>query len=296
MPQLLNKEVGAIGYGLMGLTWRPNPCPLEQAFSAMRASLAAGCNAWNGGEFYGPPERNSLWLLKKYYEKYPEDAEKVVLSIKGAAKPDLSPDGSPEGVRRSVETCLEQMGGTGKIDLFECARKDPDVPLETTLKALQELIQEGKIGGIALSEVSAETIQQGVKVAKIAAVEVELSLWATEPLTNGIAKVCKENDIPIIAYSPIGRGFLTGQIKSPDDIPEGDFRRFLPRFQPENFEANMKLVKQLEQLAGKKKCTPAHLQLGGSLHCQRDQRCQLSFRFQALLLQSAWKRIRQLWS
>lgn len=262
MPQLLNKEVGAIGYGLMGLTWRPNPCPLEQAFSAMRASLAAGCNAWNGGEFYGPPERNSLWLLKKYYEKYPEDAEKVVLSIKGAAKPDLSPDGSPEGVRRSVETCLEQMGGTGKIDLFECARKDPDVPLETTLKALQELIQEGKIGGIALSEVSAETIQQGVKVAKIAAVEVELSLWATEPLTNGIAKVCKENDIPIIAYSPIGRGFLTGQIKSPDDIPEGDFRRFLPRFQPENFEANMKLVKQLEQLAGKKKCTPAQLAIG----------------------------------
>lgn len=199
MPQLLGKEVGPVGYGLMGLTWRPNPCSEEQAFEAMRASLAAGCNAWNGGEFYGPPDRNSLWLLNKYYEKYPEDVEKVVLNIKGAIRPDFSPDGTPEGVRRSVETSLKQLGSKGKIDMFECARKDPNTPLETTLKALQELVDEGKIGGIALSEVSANTIKQGASVAKIAAVEVELSLWATDVLTNGIAQACKEHDIPLIA-------------------------------------------------------------------------------------------------
>jgi len=199
MPQLLGKEVGPVGYGLMGLTWRPVPCSEEQAFEAMRASLAAGCNAWNGGEFYGPPDRNSLWLLNKYYEKCPEDAEKVILNIKGALGSDLSSDGSREGVRRSVETCLKQLGPKGKIDLFECARKDPKTPIETTMKALQELVDEGKIRGIALSEVNANTIKQAVSVAKIAAVEVELSLWATDPLTNGITQACKEHDIPLIA-------------------------------------------------------------------------------------------------
>lgn len=165
----------------------------------MRAALAANCNFWNGGEFYGTPETNSLTLLKKYYEKYPEDADKVVLNIKGGMHPDLRPDGRPEFVKASVARCLEMLGGRGKIDMFECARRDPAVPLAETLTALAELVNEGKIGGVALSEVNADTIREAAKITKIVAVEIELSLFCTEPLTNGIAKACAELNIPIIA-------------------------------------------------------------------------------------------------
>ena len=166
----------------------------------MRAALAANCNLWNGGEFYGTPENNSLTLLKKYYTKYPEDVDKVMLNIKGATRPNLQPDGSPEFVKKSVRQCLEMLGEHGRIDMFECARRDPNVPLEQTLGALAELVNEGKIGGVALSEVSADTIREAAKITKIVAVEVELSLWSTEPLTNGIAKACNELKIPIIAF------------------------------------------------------------------------------------------------
>jgi pyridoxine 4-dehydrogenase len=165
----------------------------------MRASLAAGCNLWNGGEFYGTPEYNSMTLLKKYYEKYPDDADKVVLNIKGCTRPYLIPDGSPEFVKKSVENCLEMMGPRGMIDMFECARRDPNVPLKDTLGALAQLVDEGKIGGVALSEVNAATIREAAKITKIVAVEVEISLFATEPLTNGIAQACYELKIPIIA-------------------------------------------------------------------------------------------------
>jgi pyridoxine 4-dehydrogenase len=165
----------------------------------MRAALEGGSNLWNGGEIYGPPERNSLVLLNKYYAKYPEDASKVVLNIKGGMGANMLPDGSPEGVRRSVENSLKQLGSTGKIDMFECARKDPNTPIEVTMQALEELVKEGKIGGIALSEVNANTIRQAAKVAKITAVEVEFSLFSTDVLTNGVAKACAELKIPILA-------------------------------------------------------------------------------------------------
>ncbi|EHL01250.1 putative Pyridoxal reductase [Glarea lozoyensis 74030] len=185
----------------------------------MKASLEAGCNFWNGGEFYGPPERNSLQLLNKYFTKYPEDAEKVVLSIKGVIDIEkLRPDGSPEGVKKSVERCLELLDGKKKIDIFEPARVDKNTPIETTLKALEEYVKAGKIGGISL-------------VTKIVGCEVELSLWATDIFKNGVAAACAEHGIPVIAYSPIGRGILTGEIKKPEDIPKNDMRSHMPRFQ-----------------------------------------------------------------
>lgn len=137
--------------------------------------------------------------------------------------------------------------------MFECARRDPKVPLKETLGALAELVDEGKIGGVALCEVSANTIREAAKITRIVAVEVELSLWSTEPLTNGIAEACFELNIPIIAYSPIGRGMFTGQIKSLEDIPQGDVRKILPRFQPQNFGTNMKLVRELEKIAQNEK-------------------------------------------
>ncbi len=165
----------------------------------MRAALSTNCNLWDGGEFYGSPDNNSLTLLNKYYSKYPEDADKVVLNIKGALKPGFIPDGSPKFVRQSVERCVEMLGGKGKIDMFECGRRDPNTPLETTLGTLEELVKEGKIGGVALSEVNANTIRAAAKITKIVAVEVEVSLFSTEPLSNGIAEACAELNIPIIA-------------------------------------------------------------------------------------------------
>lgn len=175
----------------------------------MRESLASGANFWNGGELYGTPDRNSLHLLNEYFTKYPEDADKVVISIKGGLKPgQMIPDGSDENVRRSVDECLRVLGDKKFLDIFECARVDPKVPIENTVAAIASYVKEGKIGGISLSECSADTIRRAAKVHKIAAVEVEFSLWATDILENGIAKACAELDIPIVAYSPLGRGFL----------------------------------------------------------------------------------------
>ena len=166
----------------------------------MRAALSSNCNLWDGGEFYGPsPDLNSLTLLRDYYTKYPEDADKVVLNIKGALRPGFIPDGSPKFVRQGVERCINMLGGNGKIDMFECGRRDPNVPLETTLATLEELVKEGKIGGVALSEVNADTIRTAAKITKIVAVEIEISLFCTEPLFNGITEACADLNIPIIA-------------------------------------------------------------------------------------------------
>lgn len=143
--------------------------------------------------FYGTPESNSLHLLKYYFTKYPEDADKVVLSIKGAYdRSTNTPQGSPEGIRASVEEAVRVLDGTKKIDVFEQARVDPNVPIETSVAALAELVKEGKIGGIGLSEVSAATIRRAAKVAEIAAVEIELSLFTTDVLSNGVADACHE--------------------------------------------------------------------------------------------------------
>jgi len=207
MPQVNGQEVGPIGYGLMGLTWRPQPTPHDQAFKAMRTALENGMNFWNGGEFYGTPENNSLTLLEAYFAKYPEDADKVVLSIKGAADPiTLHPDGSPAGVRRSIDTCLKLLKGRKKIDIFECARRDQNVAMEDTFAAIQEYVDKGLVGGISLSEVAPATIHAAAKLTKVVAVEVELSLWSTDILTNGVVAACAQYNIPIVAYSPLGSG------------------------------------------------------------------------------------------
>ncbi|KAI0408522.1 voltage-gated shaker-like K+ channel, subunit [Xylaria palmicola] len=261
MPSILGKEIGPVGYGLMGLTWRAEPCPQEQAFEAMRTALKNGSNFWNGGEIYGKPDYNSLVLLERYFEKYPEDAEKVVISIKGGINPKTHrTDGSPENTRRSLNNCIAQLKGRKKLDLFEFARRDPNVPMEETFKLIQkEYIDTGKLGGISLSEVRAETIHEAVKHAKIAAVEVELSLFSTDILENGVAAACAQYGIPIVAYSPICRGLLTGQVTSLDD-KDPQFRSFgFPRFQPGNIEANLRLVEQVKDVAKSKGCTPAQL-------------------------------------
>lgn len=256
------RKVHAIGFGLMGMTWRANPPPQEQAFAAMKEALRRGANFWNGGEIYGlDASRNSLHLLQEYFEKYPEDKDKVVISIKGGCKPSsVIPDGGPENTRRSIQECIDVLGKSGKkLDIWEAARVDPHVPIEITMRTAKEFVDAGKLGGISLSECSAESIRRASKIAKVVAVEVEFSLWSTEILTNGVAQTCAELDIPIVAYSPLGRGFLTGQIKSLNDIPEQDFRRTIPRFYPENFDKNLKLVDEIKKIAEKKGCTPGQV-------------------------------------
>lgn len=259
--KITGQPIGSTGFGLMGFTWRANPPPQDQAFAAMRESLKHGANFWNGGEIYGNASRNSLHLLKEYFEQYPEDKEKVVVSIKGGCEKDtVKPNGGVENTRRSIDECISILGSVGKkLDLWESARVDPQTPIEITMRTAKEYVDAGKLGGISLSECSADTIRRAAKVAKIDAVEVEFSLWETEITKNGVADACAELGIPIVAYSPLGRGFLTGQIRSPDDIPEDDLRKHVPRFQGENFQINMKLVRDLEDLAQKKGVTPGQV-------------------------------------
>jgi len=262
MASLLGTEIGPYGYGLMGLTWRPTPASDEQAFAAMKAALNSGSNFWNGGEFYGPPDANSLHILNRYFTKYPEDAEKVVLCIKGGNDlKTLDPHGDEAFVTASVENSLRILDGKKKIDIFECARVDKDVPVEETIRALAKFVKAGKIGGIGMSECSANSIERASKVSPIASVEVELSLWEDCVLSNGVAEICAKLCIPLIAYSPLGRGFLTGQITKPDDIPKEDWRHQYPRFFPENFSRNLELVDELNRIASAKGCSTAQLAL-----------------------------------
>ena len=223
---LADKPTGPIGLGLMGMTWRPHPQPFEKSIETMKEALRLGVNHWNGGELYGTPHKNSCHLLNAYFTKYPDDASKVVLSLKGGMIPgSLTPDGSEKNVRRSVEECLKVLDGKKSIDLFECARVDHNVPIEDTVRVLDALKREGKIGAISLSEVDARQIRRAASITTISAVEVELSLWATDVLKNGVAATAAELGIPIIAYSPLARGHPArqssrSQIDPLDDLLE----------------------------------------------------------------------------
>ena len=228
----------------------------------MKAALKSGANFWNGGELYGPPHANSLQLLNRYFTKYPEDADKVVISIKGSvSRTKRGPDNSEENIRRSIDECLKVLDGKKFLDLFEPARQDPNVPLEETMNAMARYIKEGKLGGISLSEVTEEQIRNAAKLHKISAVDVEMSLQTPDVLNNGVAKTCAELDIPLVAYSPLGRGLLTATFSKPEDIDKGDIRHHLPRFQPGNMEKNAAMGLEVQKVAKGKGCTPAQVAL-----------------------------------
>jgi aryl-alcohol dehydrogenase-like predicted oxidoreductase len=160
-------------------------------------------------------------------------------------------------VRRSVEGSLERLG-TDRIDLYYQHRMDPNVPIEETVGAMGELVAEGKILHIGLSEAAPETIRRAHATHPITAVQTEYSLWTRE-LEDEILPTLRELGIGLVAYSPLGRGFLSGRFKSPEELDEGDFRRHGPRFTGENLEANLELAKKVEELAGEKDITPAQL-------------------------------------
>ncbi|KAI1073504.1 putative aldo/keto reductase [Whalleya microplaca] len=259
MPQLLGKEIGPIGFGMMGFTWRADATPPEQAIETLRTALDAGVNFWNGGEFYGTPEYNSLVLLERYFARYPDDADRVVVSIKGGVSFEtLLPDGSPEGTRRSLDNCLRLLKGRKKLDIFEFARRDQSVSMKSTFEVIEnEYVKTGKLGGISLSEVRAETIHEAAKITKVVAVEVELSLFSRDVLDNGVADACAQYGIPLVAYSPIGRGLLSGHIRTRADVPRHCLS--YPMFQEENLANNLLLVRQIDEMARAKGVTAAQL-------------------------------------
>ncbi|EME86419.1 uncharacterized protein MYCFIDRAFT_45488 [Pseudocercospora fijiensis CIRAD86] len=254
------KPVGAIGYGCIPLTNYSTPIPKEQGFAVLKEALKHGANFWNGGWNYGTPDWNSLHFFKEYFEKYPEDADKVVISIKACFDMQSnSANADRKGVHQAIDKCLEVADGKFKIDVFQAARLDPNVPVEETVGAIAEYVKAGKIGGIGLTECSPASIRKAAAVHTISAVEMEISLFETSIFTDGVAEACKEFNIPIVAYCPLGRGFLTGQIRKLDDLPEKDRRRMMPRFLPENIDANLKIVEEVEHIAKKKGCTPGQI-------------------------------------
>ncbi|KAJ5095929.1 aldo/keto reductase [Penicillium alfredii] len=281
MPILAGKSIGQNGLGLMrkslytqrletrganlllGMTLKGDVIPEEKTFAVLEAALKAGANVWNGADFYGTPDYNTLHLMNRYFTAYPEDADKVVLTVKSgiADMSTFAMDCSPAAIRGFVDRANAILDGKKKIDLFGCGRVDPKVPIEETVRALGELVKEEKIGGIQLSEVSASTIRRAAQVATIDIVEAEISLWATNGFENGVAETCAELGITLVALTPLGAGMLTGRIKSPDDLPANDYHRFFPRFQRENLHINLKLVHTLSQLAEKRGCTSAELAL-----------------------------------
>ncbi|KAE8367651.1 NADP-dependent oxidoreductase domain-containing protein [Aspergillus caelatus] len=249
MATLAGKKISQNGLGLMRLIWHYGPTPDEKAFKVLKTALTAGANVWNGADFYGLPNNNSLHLMNRYFTAYPEDAEKT-----------FSMDCSRNGLRAFADNALKILDGKKKIDIFGLGRVDPNVPIEESVRALAELREEGKIGGIQLSEVRADTIRRAARVTKIDMVEAEVSLWSREVFENGIAEACAENDIVLVAHTPLGAGMLTGAIKTVDDLPQ-THHRMVPRFQPESIAQNRLLVEQLEKLAESKGCTTAQLAL-----------------------------------
>ncbi|KAI1148862.1 NADP-dependent oxidoreductase domain-containing protein [Nemania diffusa] len=171
----------------------------------------------------------------------------------------MAVDNSPAYTRESIENCLALLGDKAMIDTWEMARRTTQEEYIQSLRVIDSYVQAGKIGGVTLSEVNAKTIRQAVKVVKVVGVEVELSLFYTEPLRNGICAACAEFGIPVFAYSPLGSGFLTGKVKKPEDMYT--YFQQLPRFQAAHFDANFKLVEKVTEWAAKKGCTPAQFSI-----------------------------------
>jgi aryl-alcohol dehydrogenase-like predicted oxidoreductase len=167
--------------------------------------------------------------------------------------------GKPEYVREACEGSLRRLQ-VDCIDLYYQHRLDPDTPIEETVTAMAELVRQGKVRFLGLSEAGPETIRRAHAVYPVTALQSEYSLWTRDP-EDEVLPVCRELGIGFVPYSPLGRGFLTGKIQSPEDLPEDDYRRTTPRFQGENFQRNLDLVKRVEEIAGAKHCTPAQLAL-----------------------------------
>ncbi|KAL5498123.1 hypothetical protein ACEPAH_2253 [Sanghuangporus vaninii] len=255
--------VGKVGHGLMHMTWIPTPVSDEEAFEAIKTSLDSvppGTKmVLNSGEFYGvnPPEAN-LELLARFFEKFPNYTEKAFLSVKGGVNFERHvPDSSPENLKRSVDNILTKLRGTKRLDLFECARVDKNYPIEDTVKVLSGFVAEGKFDYIGLSESKASTVRRANAVHPIAGVEIEVSPWSYDAPVKEVISTCEELGIIVFAYSPLGRGFLSGKYKSTQDLEDGDMRKHMARVQQDNFKHNAAIIDGVQAIAKQKGVSPA---------------------------------------
>jgi aryl-alcohol dehydrogenase-like predicted oxidoreductase len=232
----------------------------EESIKVIQHAFDRGITFFDTADMYGP-YTNEL-LVGKAIQNF---RDSIILATKFGIVRDVADptkrgfNGRPEYVRSSCEGSLKRLG-VDVIDLYYLHRKDPDTPIEETVGAMAQLVKEGKIRAIGLSEVNETTLRKAHAVHPITALQTEYSLWTRDP-EDSILQACQELGIAFVAYSPLGRGFLTGQIKKVEDFEPGDYRRHAPRFQGENFEKNLQLVKKIEELATRKACTTAQLVL-----------------------------------
>ncbi|GAA6027833.1 hypothetical protein JCM8097_001738 [Rhodosporidiobolus ruineniae] len=257
------QQVGKIATGLMRLTWAPEATPDETSFELIRTAVDNGSNFLNSGAFYGTrtPTEN-LELISRFLEAHPDYSDRFVLSVKGGLDSSLKSHGELDFLREDVKKINATLKHR-KMDVYEPARLDKSVGIEQVMRNLVTLRDEGHFKYISLSEVRGETIRKAAAIGPVSAVEIEYSPFCTdiEKEDIGVLAACKELDIPIVAYSPLGAGFLGNSWKSKDDIPEGDMRRHFDRFSEENFEHNARLARKLGEIAEKKGVTAAQLSI-----------------------------------
>ncbi|KAA6438970.1 aldo/keto reductase [Dyadobacter flavalbus] len=259
-------EVPVQGLGCMGMTTIAGGniyglADEKESIATIHRALELGVDFLDTADLYGPllNERLVAKAIKGNRGAYTV-ATKFGFEIDDREQLTWAINGRPEYVAKAVDRSLQNLG-TDYIDLYYLHRVDPQTPIEETVGAMGELVKSGKVKYIGLSEVSAATLRKAHAVHPVTAVQTEYSLFEREPEANGIMDAVRELGVGFVAYSPLGRGFLSGQLKSPDDFEENDFRRGIPRFQGENFYKNLDLLKEISTVAESKGVTPSQLAL-----------------------------------